>query len=78
MTHTAGSPLGGAPGASRGAGDDVVDVGSALHPTAVHAPSFVPLCVPRRRHLTWHLPHFGGGGLRLLCCLGGVVLLLLL
>ena len=34
-----------APGASEGAGSDVVDVGSALHPTA----SPVPLFVPHRR-----------------------------
>ena len=29
------------PGASGGAGSDVVDVGSALHPTALPVPSFV-------------------------------------
>ena len=38
-------PLGRAPGASGGAGNDVVDVRSALHPTAVHAPLLVPLYV---------------------------------
>ena len=47
MTHTAGWPLGGTPGASGGADNDVVDVGSALHPAAVHVPSFVvSLCAP--------------------------------
>ena len=54
MTHTAGWPLGGTPGASGGADSDVVDVGSALYPAAVHVPSFVvSLCAPRRRHLAW-------------------------
>ena len=34
------------PGASGGAGSDVVDVGSALHPTALPVPSFVSLVRP--------------------------------
>ena len=43
--------------ASGGAGNDVVDVdvGSALHPAAVRAPSLVSSYVARYRHLTWHL-----------------------
>ena len=45
MTRKAGYPLGRAPGASGGAGGDVVDVRSALHPTAVHVSSLVPLYV---------------------------------
>ena len=43
MTHEAGYPLDRAPGARGGADSDVVDTRSALHPTAVHAPSLVPL-----------------------------------
>ena len=63
MTHTAGWPLGGTPGASGGADNDVVDVGSALHPAAVHVPSFVvSLCAPRRRHLAPHLKRCGSVG----------------
>ena len=34
-------------GTSGGAGGDVVDSGSALYPTAVHAPSLVPLDAAR-------------------------------
>ena len=41
MTHTAGWPLGGTPGASGGADSDVVDRRSAFHPATVHVPSFV-------------------------------------
>ena len=44
MTRKAGYPLDRAPGARGGAGSDVVEVRSALPPTAVHAPSLVPLC----------------------------------
>ena len=55
MTRKAGYPLGRAPWARGGAGSDVVDSRSALYPTAVHAPSLVPLFVARYRRLTWHL-----------------------
>ena len=41
MTRKAGYPLGRAPEARGGAGGDVVEVRSALPPTAVHAPSLV-------------------------------------
>ena len=37
MTRKAGYSLSGVPGARGGAGSDVVDVRSALHPTALHA-----------------------------------------
>ena len=53
MTREAGYPLGRAPWARGGAGSDVVDTRSALHPTAVHAPSLVPMCVARHWRLTW-------------------------
>ena len=47
MTREAGYPIGRAPGARGGADSDVVEVRSALPPTAVHAPSLVPLGVTR-------------------------------
>ena len=47
MTRKAGYPLGRAPWARGGAGSGVVDTRLALHPTAVHAPSLVPLGVAR-------------------------------
>ena len=49
MTRKAGYPLGRAPGARGGAGSDVVEVSSALPPTAVHAPSLVPFCLPHHQ-----------------------------
>ena len=55
MTRKAGYPLGRVPWARGGTGSGVVEVRSALPPTAVHAPSLVPLCVARYRRLTWHL-----------------------
>ena len=55
MTRKAGYPLGKAPGASGGAGGDVVDVRSALHPTTMHAPSLAPFMRRSQRCLTWHL-----------------------
>ena len=46
MTREAGCPLDRASGARGGAGSDVVDVRSALHPTALQALSpLVYLCV---------------------------------
>ena len=42
MTRKAGYPLGRAPWASGEAGIGVVDVRSALPPTAVYAPSLAP------------------------------------
>ena len=47
MTRKAGYPLIRALWARGGAGSDVVDSRSALYPTAVHAPSLVPLGVAR-------------------------------
>ena len=47
MTRKTGCPLDREPGARGGAGSGVVEVRSALPPTAVHAPSPVPLCVAR-------------------------------
>ena len=55
MTRKAGYPLGRAPWASGEAGIGMVDVRSALPPTAVHAPSLVPFRIARYRRLTWHL-----------------------
>ena len=54
MTHTVGCPLDRAPWARGGAGSGVVDSGSALYPTAVHAPSLVSSYIARYRRLTWH------------------------
>ena len=42
MTRTAGYPLGGAPWTRGGACSGVVEVRSALPPTAVYAPSLAP------------------------------------
>ena len=61
MTRKAGYPLDGAPGARGGAGSDVVEVRSALPPTAVQLPRS-PLCVARHRRLAWYLGRFRGGG----------------
>ena len=49
MARKADYPLGRAPWARGGAGSGVVDSRSALYPTAVRAPSLVPLCVARYR-----------------------------
>ena len=62
MTRTAGYPLDGAPWARGGAGSGVVEVRSALPPTAVHAPSLVPLCVARYRRLACMILLLGAAG----------------
>ena len=55
MTRKAGYPLGRTPWASGEAGIGVVDVRSALPPTAVYAPSLTPPpYIDCYRHLTWH------------------------
>ena len=46
MARKAVYPQGRTPGVSGGAGSDVVDVGLALHPTALPVPSFVSLVHP--------------------------------
>ena len=56
MTRTAGYPLGGAPWTRGRACNGVVEVRSALPPTAVYAPSLAPPSyIARYRHLTGHL-----------------------
>ena len=56
MTRKAGYSLGGVPGARGGAGSDVVEVRSALHPTALHALSLSSTYVSLKTALD------GGGG----------------
>ena len=50
-----------APGVSGGAGRDVVDVGSALHPTAMSAALLAPLYVVRQKALGVVFGAFGVG-----------------
>ena len=65
MTRKVGYPLSGASYAKGGGADsDVVDVGSALHPTAVHALSFSSMYVSLQTAL-------GGGDVSLTTALGG-------
>ena len=61
MTRKVGWPLGRTPGVSGGAGRDVVDVGSALHPTAMSAALLAPLYVVRQKALGVVFGAFGVG-----------------
>ena len=77
VAHKAIYLQGRALGACGGAGSDVVEVWSALPPTALPVPSFVPLCAPSRRHLAWRMRRFGSvgaSGLEVVGCISGCLL----